>query len=127
MTAADLPKEHLRNLVNAYIAAYADESSYDPGDPGIQDVIDLAYDKPELCWTFIINVLYREPSQKVIGALAAGPLDDLIEDHGDQFIDRIEDEARQDPAFRHLLGGVWESGTHEVWNRVLRARNNKSW
>jgi hypothetical protein len=57
-------------------------------------------------------------SEEVLGVLAAGPLEDLIHDKGDDFIERIELLARRDPAFRLLLRGVWESGSPAVWERV---------
>lgn len=77
---------------------------------------------PELCWKAILTILSRKPSTKVIGSLAAGPLEDLIQYHGPEFIDRIEEEARKNPDFRHLLGGVWESSSPAVWARIEEAR-----
>jgi hypothetical protein len=76
----------------------------------------------EDAWNAILEVLRRQPPVEVIGMLAAGPLEDLIDDWGPEFIDRIETEARTNPAFRHLLGGVWESSTPEVWLRIEAAR-----
>jgi len=73
-------------------------------------------------WTAILEILHRNPPQSVIGNLAAGPLEDLIHGHGPEFIERIELEARRNPAFRHLLGGVWESSTPDIWGRVEKAR-----
>ena len=70
------------------------------------------------CWATILEVLSRNPGEQVLGMLAAGPLEDLIEYHGTDFIDRIEDEARRSPIFRELLGNVWESSTPEVWGRI---------
>jgi hypothetical protein len=58
----------------------------------------------------------------VLGVLAAGALEDLIQFHGPNFIGHIEAESRRNPAFRRLLGGVWRSSTPEVWARVQRAR-----
>jgi hypothetical protein len=72
-------------------------------------------------WRAILNILARSPPDEVLAVLAAGPLEDLIHYRGDAFIDRIERHARQDPAFRKLLGGVWQSGSEEVWARVERA------
>ena len=77
---------------------------------------------PESCWRAILTILAREPSQRVLGMLSAGALEDLIHQHGPEFIERIEFEARDDPAFRELLCGVWPSSTDEVWARVQRAR-----
>lgn len=77
----------------------------------------------EDCWSAILAILDKAPPDSIIGALAAGPLEDLIQYAGPQFIDRIELEARRNPAFRHLLGGVWESSTPDVWTRVSAARS----
>ncbi len=56
--------------------------------------------------------------------LAAGPLEDLIEYHGPDFIGRIEDEARRSAIFRELLGEVWESSTPEVWGRIEKLQQS---
>jgi hypothetical protein len=72
-------------------------------------------------WLAILHILARAPPPEVLAVLAAGPLEDLIHENGERFIDRIELHARQDPAFRQLLQGVWESGSPEVWVRVDRA------
>jgi hypothetical protein len=77
---------------------------------------------PEEYFQAILEVLKRDPGDKVLGVLAAGPLEDLIHYHGSQYIDRIEEEARRNPKFRHLLGGVWQSGTPDIWIRIERAR-----
>ena len=56
--------------------------------------------------------------------LAAGPLEDLLSEHGPVFIDRLEQEATASKRFDHLLGGVWRlSMTDDVWNRVQKARS----
>ena len=80
----------------------------------------------EDAWAAILEVLGRTPSDKVMGVLAAGPLEDLIEKWGPAYIERIESEARKNPAFRNLLGGVWRSSTPEVWARIEAARGT-SW
>jgi hypothetical protein len=70
----------------------------------------------------ILTILNLDPPDKLVGILAAGPLEDLIENTGVEVIDEIEALARQNPSFRYLLGGVWESGTPEVWKRILACR-----
>ncbi|MBV2090281.1 MAG: hypothetical protein KUF72_05285 [Candidatus Thiodiazotropha sp. (ex Ctena orbiculata)] len=70
----------------------------------------------------ILVILNLEPPDKVIAVLAAGPLEDLIENCGEEVIDQIELLARQNPKFRHLLGGVWECGTPDIWTRVTVCR-----
>jgi len=58
------------------------------------------------------------------GVLAAGPLEQLIVDHGPELIGQIELLAHRSPRFRFLLSGVQSQGIDEteVWQRVLRAR-----
>jgi hypothetical protein len=82
----------------------------------------LAYEEPELAWNLVLQILAKRPNEPTLGVLAAGPLEDLIEYHGPRFIERIEDLAKRDANFKHLLDGVWESSTPEVWARVESAR-----
>ncbi|RBP47004.1 hypothetical protein DFR28_1157 [Arenicella xantha] len=107
--------------------AYAEGVEHDPSNEAIQEFIDVTYDEPEISWKAILEIMSRGPNERVIGALSAGPLEDIIHYHGDAFIERIEEQARNDPSFRHLLGGVWRGGSIEIWNRVIKARNYKSW
>lgn len=115
-----------QRLVNAYIKRY---SRYDPAI-GRHEVRSfwvwqacdwLGVNDPEGLWRLVLAVLDRTDSPRVLGALAAGELEDLIEYHGPAFIERIEHEAARDPRFRRLLCGVWRSSTPQVWARVLAA------
>jgi len=81
---------------------------------------------PQDCWATILEILSRTRPDNVIGILAAGPLEDLIQYHGQEFIERIEAEARRNQEFRRLLGGVWRSCTPEIWARIEKARR-KLW
>ncbi len=88
---------------------------------GLSDAAD-----PEDAWKAILLILAKAPPDRVLSALAAGPLEDLIDSAGPQVIDRIELTARQSPEFRSLLSGVWESGAPDVWARIVKARG-ASW
>jgi hypothetical protein len=124
-----LSKKEIGDWADAYIRYHSDPDKRDdhPLWWAVERFFDRSHDEgAEDCWLAILAILDREPAEPVIGILAAGPLEDLIHYSGDRFIDRIELQARRDPAFRHLLGGVWESGSEDVWERVGRARG-KSW
>jgi len=112
--------------VDAYIAAQSSGRPVQVEDPNwwaVERFMQLGQrDQAEACWTAILGVLKREPSDTVLSVLAAGPLEDLIHYWGQTFIERIEDVARRDAAFRALLGGVWQSSTPEVWERVTAFR-----
>ncbi len=92
----------------------------------VERFFDL-WDNPKLTWEAILKILDREPPDVVIGILAAGPLEDFIEHHGEDYIETIEKEAQANPDFRHLLGGVWQSSNEDVWARVDKARNYITW
>ncbi|WP_395790959.1 DUF6869 domain-containing protein [Aquimonas sp.] len=122
--------------IDAWAAAYAaaaelpsPQSPEDPHWPYIYRMMPGFCDSldPEEIWQVILAVLDRTPSDIVLGNLAAGPLEDLVKCVGDQFVDRIELEARRSPAFRTLLGGVWRSGSDIVWSRIEKARGGLRW
>ena len=58
---------------------------------------------PDALWVFIRKAL--EGSETIWQAvmLAAGPLEDLIADHGAEYIDKIEREARHSKRFAYAL------------------------
>lgn len=112
--------------ISAYIERQGMEREPAEGnDPlfwAVMKFMDLNDEDPELCWQAILEILRRRPNDKVLGVLAAGPLEDLIEYHGPEYLDKIEREANFNPGLRHLLGGVWESSTPEVWARIEAIR-----
>jgi len=112
---------------NAYIELHSIEQEIDTDHPlwwaTERTFHCLRRDHAEDLWDFVLLVLSKRPNDLVLGCLAAGPLEDLIAYDGQYFIDRIELLARQDPAFKDLLGGVWQNQTpEEIWQRVERCR-----
>lgn len=100
----------------------------EPENPYIiafDEMLWLAANSPDEAWSAILSVLQLDPPAPVQGLLAAGPLEDLLSLHGPKVIDRIELEARANPRFSLLLGGVSQLQTvPEVWERVLRVRRD---
>ena len=88
-------------------------------DWACMEPVDDAYDNPERAWKFILLAVESPICDKNFGVLAAGTLEDLLSYHGSEFIERVEEQAKANPTFAHLLGGVWRSTmTDEVWRRV---------
>ncbi len=80
---------------------------------------------PEEAWLIILAIKEQAISEDAIALLAAGPMEDLLAHHGNAFIERVEAEARRNPRFNNLLGGVWRSSISEdVWRRVEAARGD---
>ena len=122
-----MDQPELNRVVDAWIAGHETED----GTPeharnwwAVSQVINWHLDgEADLLWAFIHIAYKRNLSDRVVSVLAAGPLEDLLAKHGPIFIERVEQLARQDPAFNSLLGGVWQNTmTDEVWERVKAVR-----
>lgn len=64
-------------------------------------------ESPDLLWQVVLEVLCTDPPLEVQEILAAGPLEDLIENFGAEMVDRIASEAARNPVFADLLPRVW--------------------
>lgn len=108
----------------------------DPRNHGKQNTELIGFDEfdyvvrthPEHAWQCILATVAEARSQPYLGVLAAGPMEDLLGLHGSAFIERVELEARKNPKFAWMLGGVWQCQmTDEIWNRVQRVWNRRGW
>ena len=92
------------------------------------DLYDLLYNDPETLWLLVLEIHHRDHSASIQQVLSAGPIEDLLARHGEAFIDRVETEARIDPLFARLLGGVWPNDmTDAVWQRVTGVWDRRGW
>ncbi|MBI1317382.1 MAG: hypothetical protein GC168_00350 [Candidatus Hydrogenedens sp.] len=89
---------------------------------------DMVEEDPESTWPIILEILRRDIDSKVIETLSAGPVEDLLGMHGVDFIARVEVEARRDPRFAKLLGGVWQGQmSDEHYARVQAVWDRRGW
>ncbi|HEX3466556.1 MAG TPA: hypothetical protein VHT05_00480 [Candidatus Elarobacter sp.] len=89
---------------------------------------DALYEQPEELWKFILAVLERDERGKLLPVLSAGDLENILVLHGPAFIDRVEAQAKTDPRFATLLGGVWKRDMRDdIWERVAAARDLRGW
>jgi hypothetical protein len=101
-------------------------------------IYDLAPEQPTLAWEVIKAVVRRysedelftvseTEAKRIVGNTAAGPLEDLLSEHGVDFIETIETEARRDCRMRWTLGCVWQNAMpDDIWSRVQRAAGDIS-
>jgi hypothetical protein len=93
-----------------------------------EDLDELCSSSPDDAWEIILGVLACAPSDRALGNLAAGPLEDLLSRHGPSIIERVEREARRSPAFANLLGGVWQNTmSDDIWARVNAVWDRRGW
>jgi hypothetical protein len=92
------------------------------------DLYDLEYHDPETLWGLILLIHQKDQSMIIDQVLSAGPVENLLNLHGERFIDRVEAEARKDPTFAKVLGGVWQNtmGDH-VWQRLQAVWDRRGW
>jgi hypothetical protein len=87
-----------------------------------EEMEELVKHRPEDAWIVIRQIADRNPPPSVLGYLAAGPLEDLLSQHGPAFIERAEAAAARDSQFVALLDGMYQNTmSDEVWRRVQAA------
>src|SRR5438874_13166017 len=108
-TTADSTRSYSdEELVRDYTLAWTGQG--DASHSWASDELDyLAREQPERGWPVILSLIAASPSDQFLAIVAAGPLEDLLCEHGPAFITRTEEEARRDPHFRRALAGAWGS------------------
>lgn len=81
----------------------------------------LDEDGCEAAWPLVLALIDRA-SRNALGSIGAGILEDMLKEHGDAIIERVEECAAADERFRYCLSHVWPVVPHPIWERVVRAR-----
>jgi hypothetical protein len=118
-------------IAEGYIAmqhAPKETKEYDDLFWAFEEMCDVVAMEPDRALQLILMILSKDDSVPVVQILAAGPLEDLLDTHGDAMIGKIEEEARTNPKFAFLLGGVWPSSiSKSVWRKVEVLRDRRGW
>ena len=113
-----MTQDELSKLAKAWIAG---EGQY---CEAWEILCNLVLFRPEDAWFVIQEIASQEIPEHVTANLAAGPLEDLLVHHGQAFIDCIENKAKSDPRFAHILAGVWQNKIDvKVWRRIEQVRS----
>ena len=119
--------EELNEWVNAYIEVHESGNSSNENHScywAIEKFADMEMDYPDLNWAAMLQIISVTTSDAVIHNLACGPLEELVELHGVEYIDQIEKTARTNLNFRLVLRELIETTDKNIWNRILRARSD---
>ena len=106
------------SVVEDWIRYHSEDcKASDPPFSVCEYVDDLVTRDPEAGWLMILDLIAAAPDDRVLAAIAAGPLEDLAKRSPELFVDRIEIQARRDAKFRRCFTGVW--GTPPVIQKRL--------
>jgi hypothetical protein len=123
--------EKEQDLARVWIDHYQAEYNSDRSNALLwsTDRMDYLVDYlPQKAWQIILIIWSMDRSRKTMGMLSAGPIENLLSKHGDETIELVEAEARRDPSFAKLLGGVWKhTMTDEVWARLQAVCDHRGW
>lgn len=76
-------------------------------DAAWDEMSELVDSQPERAWHLIQLLIGAAPDYGVLSAVAAGPVEDLIDRHGDAFMPRIAEKAKTSARLRTCLRGVY--------------------
>lgn len=108
----------LKDMADVPSAEQADAATTSSNEL-LDEILHLPYEEPALAWEFIKAVVAQAPGHKALASLAAGPLEDLLAAHGQEYISAIEGLAKDDSAFRATVRNVWRNTiAPEVWDRL---------
>jgi hypothetical protein len=109
----------------AWVSDPANRDRFD-GPSGHSEFLWAVEEHPERAWEAILKLVEDSSAHCYLGQLAAGPIEDLLSYHGQQFIDRVETTARANPTFASTLSGVWQFTMGEdIWARVQAVKGEE--
>jgi hypothetical protein len=104
----------IRELAEGWITKPAGEWSSDD-----EALYGIFHQEPDRALAAIFAVMQLTDDQRVLGGLAAGPLEDFLGAHGEAYLDVMHTLALQHRRLREVLDGVWQGAMPQrVWHRI---------
>lgn len=73
----------------------------------------------ETKWQFLQTAVEAAESDDELGAIAAGPFENLLGRNGEEYISLVEARCREDPKFARMTTGAWRHMmSDDVWARI---------
>jgi hypothetical protein len=87
-----------------------------------EQTYDLVREDPVEAWKLILTIWSLDRSAPTRRNLSRGPIEELLCFHGESIIPHIEKQARADPSFATLLGGIGQNTMSDsIWHRLQEA------
>jgi len=88
-------------LADAYLR------QHETNDPELfwafEEVLEICIADQERAWRLTLTLIAKASNPKSLSYIAAGPLEDLLKNHGSTVIDRVEIAARRDSAVARVV------------------------
>jgi hypothetical protein len=96
-------------------------------DPiGHSEFVWTAEHHPDHAWEAILKVVADPRAERYLGHLAAGLVEDLLLNHGESYIERVEAAAKDSAVFANMLSGVCKfTMSDQVWERVQKVKGSE--
>jgi hypothetical protein len=107
MDAEDIAEIYLRH----FAAKHQDD------EWAVTEVDDLVRRDPIGGWDVTRELVRKAESDEALAYVAAGPLEELLVNHGAVVIDLIERECLGNERLRLALSGVWLDREDPIWER----------
>ncbi|MFZ5798137.1 MAG: DUF6869 domain-containing protein [Thermodesulfobacteriota bacterium] len=125
-----MKESELKLLAESWIRmhhAEKDSHGYNENFWAYNKLCDLCDDEPIICFEVINKIRSLDGSDVILSNLAAGPLEDLLSQHGELIINKIEKLTEHDNQLKKMLGAVWkDSISDSIWKRI-QAVASPSW
>jgi len=83
---------------------------------------DLCRIDPEAAWDVMRRIVNRVDDEAILACVGSGPLEDLLTQHGRDFVDRVIAEIRGNAKFADVVAAVWRNRIPiDVWDKVQAA------
>jgi len=102
--------EDINKLAHAWVTTQKQglgTAGYNHHSWAVDELIDAAISDPEKAFITIVRILEIDTTDEIFQALGAGALEDLIVNHGELYIDKIENQAALSEPFRKVMQNVW--------------------
>ncbi len=119
-----MAETRFQKFVDEWIAAQGidrESPDYNPNNWAIQLACKWSYGKPEQVWRLIVAVFERDVSDEVLMMVGCSPLEELLCNWGPEYIDKVEELARNDERFLKSLRCVWgwTRMPQPIWARLI--------
>lgn len=89
---------------------------------------DLVENFPEEAFDVVLAIMETDRSIPILGAIAAGPVEDLLVRHSSLIITKVEQHAKASPEFASMLGGIWKRDMDDsIWERLTAVWDRRGW